>query len=110
MIPGTEYSEKAIHPKKRNKRTQTLVRKLRVPAGAHAYSTIERRASAFDKDQNETKTYITNVTPEKDNAPSARRTQVSSRHLWLIHYYGERTSTSTLALGWAILSFVRAYY
>ena len=57
----------------------------------------------------------TNVTPEKDVMTSAYQSfpeDTSSLHLWLVNK-GERTSTSPLALGYALLGssrHVRAYY
>ena len=65
---------------------------------------------------------VVGVRPSAGVRPNAtlqcyRRTKrpedTSSRHLWLINYYGERTSTSTLALGYPLLGpsrHVRAYY
>ena len=52
-----------------------------------------------------------NVTPEKGNMASVNKTPVdaSSRHLSLINY-GERTGTSTLALGYPALTFYATIY
>ena len=57
--------------------------------------------------ENQTKQNERNA-KEKDNIVASANLpeETSSRHLWLINYYGERTSTNTLASGYDILSLV----